>query len=289
MTFSSKSSSNEPWRLTSSHEKDACLEQVYQQIGNQRDRLMAEVNLALLDLSSSLDMDMILRLALTTAFQYAEGLPDAVASDATVHRADWRKALYLPTNQPGIFAVSLCQFRELLNHSFVALQEYTQLLNYLERIGYFACFAKETPDAANLIMAVCSITRFYHLKQAMKTALGRLITAHPSFLRSHSLPHWYHRYHTSQLTLSGMAVVDNIPEEAVRLGKDIQHLLTTLEDQGLDEIKKQAELQYLDRLFKNNFMVTTCQMTWRQPVCTICPNSKMGTAHSQSPPAHEPR
>jgi hypothetical protein len=259
------------------------LEQIYLRIGDQYDQLLAELNLPMLDPSATLDRQTTLRLALITSFQFGERLPDAIAAQATMKRKDWKYALRLPLKHPGFSAASLCKFRESLNNSAAALQEWKKLLDFLEKSGLYARWSNIDLEPGQAIATVCMITRFYYLKQAIKSTLSCLGANYPDFLRANALPHWYDRYKTGQLNQAAMLSEESMQQEAIRLGKDIQHLLAEVTQQGPSELTRQVEIQQIARLFKDEFTATEDSITWRPPDCKLCNCNITGPPRLNSP------
>lgn len=169
----------------------------YLRIGDQLSKILAAIDLRLLDPSAGLDGDTVLRLALTTAFQYSEGLPDQAASEATLRRIDWKYALFLPVNHPGISPAALCAFRQRLYPSRRGMREFGLFFDQLVKIGLPAGLpadsaGTEQPWCAEQILSlVCDLSRLHRLKLAMKMALGVLSSTRPDWLRTVVRPYWY--------------------------------------------------------------------------------------------------
>lgn len=256
------------------------LEQVYMQIGDHYGEVHAALCLPLLDSSASMDEEMAFRLALVTAFQYAESLDDQAAALATIERRDWRYALHLPDRHPGFSASMLCRFRASMYFSTQATREMEQMFNSLKKMGLFSVQA-EAQDGEKVVSRVCGITHFMLLKRLMKAALSSLAAADPQWLRANALPHWYDRYKTGRLDLPAKLSDPEIQKEAVRLGKDIQYLLKTLDAQGMTALAGQAEIQALAQLLASEFTDSGDQMSWRSPKRATCSCIGFGPNHAQ--------
>jgi hypothetical protein len=270
--------------MTAGDKKVADFERVYMQIGDQHEQILALLDLPLLDPSASLDKNMIFRMALVTAFQFAETLPDFMAAQATMARRDWKYALQLPVNHPGISATALCKFRESLYFSATALHEFEELHSYLEKIGLYANVTEPAVGLNEALACVCRISRFYHLNLAMKTALSLLVATHTDWLRANALPHWYNRYRTERLNQVVKLSEDELQKEAVRIGKDIQHLLTGLNEPSQPQVTRREEIQHLEQLIKSEFTMTGNRLSWRLPNCAACICSNLGLIRLNSPP-----
>src|SRR5512135_3185756 len=108
---------------------------IYLMIGDQAEHLLADVDLT--DLAAALDKPVatLVMLALVTAFQSAENLPDRRAAEAIRTRTDWKYALHLPLEGPGFDPLMLCEFRLHALHNPAAQQAFGQILDYLAEIG----------------------------------------------------------------------------------------------------------------------------------------------------------
>ncbi|MBE0687202.1 MAG: hypothetical protein IH585_14525, partial [Anaerolineaceae bacterium] len=109
----------------------------YLRIGDRLESIAEKIHLSLFDSTSILDQLTIFLLALASSFQYAELLPDSLASNASLKRMDWKYALYLPANHPGIHKNVLCNFRQGLHSSSKAIHEFGKLLQIVSEFGLF--------------------------------------------------------------------------------------------------------------------------------------------------------
>ena len=88
----------------------------YRMIGDQLDELLAGVNLSGLQSSPAnggwpLPPALLL---MVTIFQYMEGLSDSQMAELTWIRLDWKYALHLPPDNPGLREEVLVEFRQRL-------------------------------------------------------------------------------------------------------------------------------------------------------------------------------
>ena len=175
------------------------IEHVYLSIGDHLGEILTKVAIPKLDPSACLNPEMISRLALVTAFQYAERIPDELAAQATLKRMDWKYALHLPVQHPGIAAIALCQYRQNLYSSTMAMGEFSNLLESLGGLGLYAKLTIKALDPGEVIIDICNINHLYQLARTMKAALSLLISLDPDWLRVNALPQWYIRYQTDRL------------------------------------------------------------------------------------------
>ena len=164
------------------------LKHIYLLIGDQLDDILAKIDLPMLDPRAYQDRATIARLAMVTAFQHAELLPDVVASDATRKRMDWKYALRLPVHHQGVSEAALCAFRQGLYESRMAAQEYECILQQLKQVGLFGVNANMPLNSEEVLLNVCQITRLYRLYTGMKAALGVLVSTAPNWVRTYMPP-----------------------------------------------------------------------------------------------------
>jgi len=249
---------------------------VYLQIGDNLKSIVQGVDFSVLGEPSRLNDDSALRLALATAFQFAESLPDQLAFEATLKRMDWKYALYLPIQHPGISKVSLCNFRQGIFHSPNCQVEFEKLLAGLSKFGLFPISNDDELTAQNTIAFVCRLNRFYGLHQSMKAMLSLLVSRYPEWVARYISPYWYLRYSTGNLSQVFFASLRNIHEEAIRLGQDIHYLLTILREGELSDLYENTELKHGTQLFAEQFELVDDQLRWRSPDCNNCSSEILG-------------
>jgi transposase len=132
-------------------------------------------------------------LALVTVFQYVEHLPDCAAADAVRTRLDWKYALHLPLDHPGIEYLALGSFRQRLLDREADRLAFQCLLDWLTMIGFLGGEHTER-KALYILEAVDALAWVHEATQVMSEALGAVATLYPDWLRQIALPHWYQRY-----------------------------------------------------------------------------------------------
>jgi transposase len=88
----------------------------YRMIGDQLEELLAGVNLSGLQpspINGGWPLPPAL-LLMVTIFQYMEGLSDGQMAELTAVRLDWKYALHLPLDNPGLQEEVLVEFRQRL-------------------------------------------------------------------------------------------------------------------------------------------------------------------------------
>jgi len=256
------------------------LHTVYIQIGDNLNKIVQGLDLTCLGEHYNLSNASILRLSLATTFQFAESLPDQLAFEATLKRMDWKYALYLPIQHPGIPKIALCNFRQGIFDSPRKQIELNKLLANLEDYGLFSISKVDGLTANNTIAFVCRLNRFYGLHQSMKAMLSLLVSRHPEWVAKYISPYWYLRYSTGNLSQVFFASLRNIHEEAIRLGQDIHYLLTILKEGELTDLNEKTELKHVTQLFNEQFELVGDQLHWRTPDCRNCSSEILGNLNS---------
>jgi hypothetical protein len=250
------------------------IENIYLVIGDHLEEILDGIDFSLLDPSSSLNADTAAKLALVTAFQFAEGLPDPLAAEATQKRMDWKYALHQPLDHPGFSAAALCRFRRNLFSSHKALPEMAQIHQRLGKKGLYPTGCRTEFDAVEAMSMSCKITRYYQLNRSMKAALSLLVTTAPDWLRDNALPHWYERYKTGSLAWPVDRTTLDLDAEARALGSDVQRLLETLSSEPNSELSAHAEIRNLAYLWREQYYLDEKAIIWRLPACDFCSGSR---------------
>src|SRR5512144_2014504 len=109
---------------------------LYLSIGDRLPALIADIHLngAYKEATSRLGKP---ALTLVTFLQYLEKLSDRQAAEATSRCIDWKYALHLSMNYPGLEPVALCEFRQSLLHQPKRQQEFQRFLDRLQEKGFY--------------------------------------------------------------------------------------------------------------------------------------------------------
>lgn len=243
---------------------------IYLQIGDRLENIFNQIDISLLDPSSQMNRDIVFRLALAGAFQFAESLPDSSASSATMKRMDWKYALFLPISHPGISINSLCDFRQSLCSSSTALQEFGNLLKILGDFGLFVPTAKPWLDPKATLSLICQRNRLFIVQEGMKSALSMVVSIAPEWVKGQVSPHWYQRYKTGSLSSLDLSQTSEIQTYANRVGSDIFALLTALKISNAPDLDAKAEIRHLSHLFQEQYLQNGDFIQWRAPGCANC-------------------
>lgn len=241
---------------------------IYLRIGDQLETLLAALDPRLLVPAGAPGNPTALRLALATAFQYAERLPDPLAAEATLKRMDWKYALHLPVRHPGLTAEALGEFRQALFSFPSGLHEFGLLLEALSPTGLFSKSQSQALDALQALDTVCQSTRVYWLNQHMRSALSALAVTAPEWLRQNTQPHWYEHYRSSDAQPGEMFI--DPQQEAQALGEDACRLLTAARQHPALSMTALPEINELKNLCEKQFYRDESGFHWRLPGCLGC-------------------
>ena len=211
---------------------------IYLRIGDCLASIADQIQFSLFDSTSILDQQSIFRLGLASSFQYAELLPDSLASNASLKRLDWKYALYLPANHPGIHKNALCNFRQGLHSSSKAIDEFGKLLQIVSEFGLFQNLKNYSLD--------------------------------PDWLAGHVSPHWFNRYKTGPLISADYFDPADLQTFADRIGADMFSLLSKIKEFDCPELPSRTEIQALDRLIQNQYMNDGEKLCWKNHGCVNC-------------------
>ncbi len=134
------------------------------------------------------------RLALVTAFQFAEGLSDRRAADAVRGRIDWKYALGLGLDDPGFDASVLCEFRARLVAGSAEGRLLDALLELCRGRGWLKARGRRRTDATHVLARVRGLDRLGCAVETVRHALNGLAAADPEWLRRHARGEWVERY-----------------------------------------------------------------------------------------------
>lgn len=134
------------------------------------------------------------RLALITVFQFAEGLSDAQAAQATGARIDWKYALALHLSDPPIDPSVLVEFRSRLIDGACELTLLSALLERFSEEGLLRKRGRVRTDATHVLAAIRTLGRLECLGETLRLALNALAGAAPHWLRRQVPEEWFGCY-----------------------------------------------------------------------------------------------
>jgi hypothetical protein len=243
---------------------------IYLQIGDNLESILNQIDISLLDPSFQMNSEIVFRLALASAFQFAESLPDSSASNATMKRMDWKYALFLPISHPGISGNSLCNFRQSLCSSSKAIQEFGNLIKILGDFDLFPSSTSPWLDPKETLSMICQTNRLFSVLDGMKSALSLVVSIAPEWVKGQVSPHWYQRYKTGPLSSLDLSQKSEIQMYANRVGSDIFALLTALKKTDAPDLETKVEIRHLSHLFNEQYFQNGDIIEWRTTGCANC-------------------
>lgn len=209
-------------------------------------------------------------LSLITIFQYVETLPDQLAADALTKRRDWKYALHLPMNYPGLEASLFCEFRRWLMSNSTYQQEFQTLVVRWSEITDLSSKQLKALEASQVIGVVCQISRLTNIWETIHRVMEALATGYPNWLLGHSLPHWYERYGSHRRNLSLTAASSTNVNLAETIGADGDYLLEAVLTSGETELTELEEIVALADMWRDQFDRLEGHLTWRKQACAGC-------------------
>lgn len=209
-------------------------------------------------------------LCLITIFQYVETLPDELATVALRKRIDWKYALHLPLNYPGLEAALFCEFRRWLMANQADQQEFQTLVVRWCEITHSSGKQFRNLEASQIIGVVCQISRITRIWETFHQAMEALATRRPNWLLLHSLPHWYERYGSHRHDLDLTAEESRNIKLAQMIGADGEYLLKAVSKSGDQELIELEGIVALCDLWFKQFKYVEGQQLWRYRACADC-------------------
>jgi transposase len=229
------------------------IENLYLAIGDQLDRLLDDINWEKLNAFGAKPASNLFVLAMVTLFQFAEDLPDHQAAEALRTRMDWKYALHLALDYPGLAPAELSEFRQRLSRDATGQKELRRVLHRLRRIGLLGGRDKRDADVAAVLTAVDTLSRTETVTDVMRQTLETLASKQPDWLREISPPHWYERYDRKVETahLSGSREEQEALVQAI--GVDIAYLLGAIAESDVPALAALPEVQALRQTWQTEF------------------------------------
>lgn len=212
-------------------------------------------------------------LYLVTIFQFIEALPDHLAVDALKLRVDWKFALHLPLNHPGLEPSLLCKFRLWLSKDETGKQNMQILLSRLSEVMEETGRQGLCQDVSTVIDSVCQFSRLAKIWETIRQALDAIATHKPEWSKSINLPYWYiryNRYNPRQQSLHQKVKCEELAAFAQVIGADGISLLRTIADSA--ELEDLPEILELQRVWQEQYEWTEGNLFWRKEASSFsCP------------------
>lgn len=223
----------------------------------------------------------IAMLYLITIFQYGETMPDSLATDALRMRVDWKYALHLPLNYPGLKGLAFCEFRKSLLTDRTAKRNLQTLLERMAETRWTFERSAFTFSVDEIVRGVCTFSRLAQTWETMCRALEVLAAKQPDWLRRVNLPHWYERYGNHRRTINLAAAGAEQIALAQSIGEDGFHLLKAISQEEKFRANM-PEVQALQDVWEAQFELVNEEATWREEACAdcLCPIQRIASISS---------
>ncbi len=238
----------------------------YLTIGDEVERLLANIELVRLDPSGRQSASTLEALALVTIFQFAENLPDRRAAEATRIRQDWKYALHLARTYLRLDHHLLFEFRQILCREPAARQVFQQVLDRLAETDLLRGTDRQLLTAGEVLAAVGRVSCLEQLIEAICMVLEAIAAFEPESLRTIALPHWYERYSQRQAVRDLPRSKEEQTSLAQAIGADALYLLKAMTRAG-DDLISLPETRVLQQECHLQFDQSEHQIRWRTAVC----------------------
>ncbi len=235
----------------------------YVAIGARANQLLADIDLSGVYPEEVMPGELPYRLCLVTIFQFHEGLTDWQAADATRIRVDWKYALHLPLNYPGLRDKALCDFRQRLLKSELRRAAFQCVLTRLEQAVVFSDSPLNGATADSVLRSICCLTHLELLASTMQAAITSLVTTEHEWLRSVIPPHWYPRYSQDRSLFQAPEDPASQVKLAESIGQDAMYLLRSIGQADSNSFAKQTEIQALRQVLDRQFEQRDGMCVWR--------------------------
>lgn len=204
------------------------------------------------------------RLALTTIFQFAEGLSDRQAADAVRSRIDWKFAQGLELTDPGFDASVLCEFRTRLRDGNAEKRLFDLILERFRARKWLAAGGCRRTDSIHVLAAVQALNRLECIGETLRHALNNLAVVAPKWLPAHVHPEWKERYGRRFDDFRLPAGKDKRAALALLVGQDGWELLTALFSPSAPAwLREVPAVSILRQVWVQQFVLEDGQLRWR--------------------------
>jgi transposase len=133
-------------------------------------------------------------LAMVTVIQFAEGLSDRQAAEATHSRIDIKYLLGMELTDCGFDYSLLSEFRERLLAGGKERQLLDILLMHFKERGVLKSRGQQRTDSTHVLAAVRALNRLELVGETLRSALNILAVVAPEWLQAQVRPDWFERY-----------------------------------------------------------------------------------------------
>lgn len=231
---------------------------IYLDMGDDLDTLFAGINFDIMDAYGDRSLSFLLMLTMVTVLQFIERLSDRQVLETVRTRLDWKYALHLPLDFPGINLADLAEFRDRLQHNKTEQDFFQTVLNRVKIFGFWENVNMEVTTFMVMNM-IDQINRMTEIVTAMQVALETLASKYPEFLRSASLPYWYGRYSQDGTLYRSLNTEQAFDSVFHMVRSDISHLLKELTESSIPEISLLPEIRALYQFSGCKYCALACE------------------------------
>jgi hypothetical protein len=206
-------------------------------------------------------------LYLVTVFQYMETLPDLLAVKALKERVDWKYALHLPPDYPGMEASLLSGFHPWLDAEPDGRQNLNLLIRRLSEFPDCPSLLLPCPDAEQVLSEICQVNKLAQIWEAIAQVMEALGISRSERLLGVHLPIWYMRYNNLETNLNLGA--DRLERHAMfqKVGADGFYLLKVLSEVDMPGLSDLPEISNLRQVWEQQYEQADGKVRWRRKAC----------------------
>lgn len=195
-------------------------------------------------------------LATIVVLQSTEGLTDRQAEEATRSRVDWKFALGLPLEHPGIEHTVISEFRTRLLQGGADLRLLDKLLDELKKRNLIKEKGRQRTDSTIVLSVARELNRLERIGETMRNALNGLFDEAPDFLRTVFKGEWHERYGRPFFNMRLPKDSKERDKLAETIGKDGIELLNAIDSHKSSEVLSRiSEIEVLRKIWEQEFMI----------------------------------
>lgn len=204
------------------------------------------------------------RLALVMIFQYAEGLSDEQSENALRSRIDWKYALSLSLEDPGLDASVLSEFRARLVAGGAEARLLDKLLVLCRERKWLRDRGRQRTDSTQVLAAVRQLNRLEHSGETLRHALNTLAVVDPDWIRAHAQAEWIERYQARMDDYHLPRSESQRQELAITIGQDGEQLLQAIyAPEAPAYLRSIPAVNTLRQVWVQQYVLTETGVLWR--------------------------
>jgi len=216
------------------------------------------------------------RLALITVLQYLEDLTDRQAAQAVCGRMDWKYALSLELESPGIDASVLSEFRERLVRGGAEERLLESLLRICEARGWLSAGGTQRTDSTHVQGALRRLHRLEVIGETLRAALNSLAVVVPEWLAAVVSEDWFERYSVRVEDYRFPSSEAGQHDLGLLMGRDGHFLLAHLvTESGLTWLRQIPAVEVLRQVWVQQFYLDTAGEVHLRVAENSPPSSKL--------------